>query len=91
MPGKRLSMRKIKEVLRLRYACRLSKQAIATSCGIGRTSVREYLRRAETARLGWPLPGEMSDSDLERQLFPPPPSIPRYQRPQPRRSSPLGA
>lgn len=83
MPGKRLSMRKIKEVLRLRYACRLSKQAIATSCGIGRTSVREYLRRAETARLDWPLPEEMSDSDLERQLFPPPPSIPRDQRPQP--------
>lgn len=83
MPGKRLSMRKIKEVLRLRYACQLSQEAIAVSCGIGRTSVREYLRRAETARLGWPLPADMSDRELERKLFPPLPSIPRDQRPGP--------
>jgi transposase len=80
MPGKRLSMRKIKEVLRLKYDCRLSHQAIAASCGIGRTSVREYLRRARRAGLGWPLPEDMSDSDIERKLFPSPPSIPASQR-----------
>jgi hypothetical protein len=74
MPGKRLSMRKIKEVLRLKYDGRLSHQAIAASCGIGRTSVRKYLRRARQAGLGWPLPEDMSDSDIERKLFPPPPS-----------------
>lgn len=83
MPGKRLSMRKIKEVLRLKYDCRLSHQAIASSCGIGRTSVGEYLRRAQQAHLGWPLPIETTDSDLEQKLFPPPPSIPRCQRPRP--------
>ncbi len=83
MPGKRLSMRKIKEVLRLKHACRLSNEAIASSCGIGRTSVREYLRRAKQAHLGWPLPEDMTGSDLEGKLFPPPPPIPRCQRPRP--------
>ena len=83
MPGKRLSMRKIKEVLRLKFDCRLSNQAVASSCGIGRTSVREYLRRANEANLGWPLPEEMTDSDLKQQLFPPPPSLPSCQRPRP--------
>ena len=30
-----------------------------------------YLRRAETAKLRWPLPGELSDADLEARLYPP--------------------
>ncbi len=50
MPAERLSMRKIKEVLRLKYTCQLSQEAIAASCGIGRTSVREYLRLAAASR-----------------------------------------
>ena len=45
MPGKRLSMRKIKEVLRLRFEVGLSGHQIAHSCGMGRTTVREYLER----------------------------------------------
>ena len=83
MSAERLSMRKIKEVLRLKYDCDLSNEAIASSCGVGRTTVREYLRRAHQAGLSWPLPEEMSDGDLERLLFPPPPSIPGSQRPPP--------
>ena len=51
MPARRLSMRKIKEVLRLRWANGLSKRKIANSCGISRPSVDEYLRRAERAGL----------------------------------------
>ena len=54
MPGKRLSMRKIKQVLRLKFDCKLSNQAVATSCGISRTTVREYVQRAERAGLSWP-------------------------------------
>ncbi|WP_144079850.1 helix-turn-helix domain-containing protein, partial [Haliea salexigens] len=45
MPAKRLSMRKIKEVLRLKWAQGLSNRQIATACGIGRPTVSEYLRR----------------------------------------------
>ena len=46
MPAERLSMRKVREVLRLRYACGVSARVIAQSLGIGRTVVGEYIRRA---------------------------------------------
>ena len=52
MPGKRLSMRKIKEVLRLKWEVGLSGRSIAQSCGIRRTTVREYFQRAKRAGLG---------------------------------------
>ena len=66
MPAKRLSMRKIKDVLRLCWGQGLSKRQTARSCGISRPAVDEYLRRAEAAGLGWPLPAEMDDGALER-------------------------
>ena len=83
MPVERLSMRKIKEVLRLKFNCHLNNQAIANSCGIGRTTVREYVFRAARARLSWPLPDELTDSELERLLYPPRLSIPASERPLP--------
>ncbi len=69
MPRERLSMRKIKEVLRLRFEQGLSHRSIATSCGIGITSAREYLIRAKEAGLSWPLPPELDDGALEALLF----------------------
>lgn len=83
MPGKRLSMRKIKEVLRLRYEVKLGGRSIAHSCGMGRTTVREYLQRAERAGVTWPLPEDMTDSVLEALLFPAPSSLPGAERPLP--------
>ena len=56
MPAKRLSMRKIREVLRLKWAAGMSNRRIAASCGVSRPTVSEYLRRAESAGLRWPLP-----------------------------------
>jgi transposase len=69
MPKRRVSMRKIKEVLRLKWETGLSNRAIAASCSIGETTVREYLMRAAQAGLSWPLPGELDDAALERRLF----------------------
>ena len=83
MPGKRLSMRKIKEVLRLRFDVGLSGRQIAHSCGLGCTTVREYLRRAKRAGLCWPLPEAMTDGDLEALLFASPPVLPGAARPLP--------
>ena len=40
-------MRKIKEVLRLKFAVGLGLRAIARSCSIGLGTVHEYLQRAE--------------------------------------------
>ena len=70
MPRKRLSMRKIREVLRLKYYSNRSIREISGSCGIGRGTVGDYLNRAKAAGLSWPLPDELSDSALEQQLFP---------------------
>ncbi|MGY4372740.1 hypothetical protein ACVWZ3_000379 [Bradyrhizobium sp. i1.3.6] len=46
MPAERLPMRKIREVLRLKYACGVSDRVISRSVGIGRTAIAEYVRRA---------------------------------------------
>jgi transposase len=76
-------MRKIKEVIRLKWEQRLTNRAIAQSCSIGRATVGEYLRRAAAAGLSWPLPEELDEAELERKLFPPPPLIPVELRPIP--------
>jgi transposase len=64
-------MRKIGEVLRLR-AAGFNVRDIARSAGTGKTTVYEYLARAEAAGLRWPLPPELDETALEARLFPPP-------------------
>lgn len=80
MPRKRLSMRKITEVLRLKWEKDHSIRQIAKICSISRPTVAEYLQRAEAARLTWPLPETVDDAKLEQLLFPPPPFLPASQR-----------
>jgi len=80
MPAERLTMRKTKEVFRLKFDCQLSNRKIAESCLIARSTVAEYLFRFQQAALSWPLPEAMDDARLEELLFPPtvlPPSIER--------------
>ncbi len=68
-------MRKIKEVLRLRFEHQQSARQIAKSCGIARSTVKEYLDRIQKAGIPWPLPPEWDDATLESRLFPPVPLI----------------
>ena len=70
MAGRRLSMRKIKEILRLKWQNGCSDGQIAGSCKIARSTVREYLRRAQEAGLTWPLEPDLDDRHLENLLFP---------------------
>lgn len=70
MSQKALSMRKIREVLRLRYDLGLLQQEIARSCSIGQSSVHRYLERASAAGLSWPLPEDYDDRRLNELLFP---------------------
>ena len=70
MPARRLPVRKIREVLRLKYQLGLDNSQIARSCSIPHSSVANYLKRAEAASLVWPLPPDLSDLDLESRLFP---------------------
>jgi transcriptional regulator with XRE-family HTH domain len=64
----RRSMRKIKEVLRLK-ALGLTVRQIAESLGVGRSTVAEYLQRAEKAAVAWPVAENLDGDALE---FPPP-------------------
>src|SRR5271169_279054 len=70
MPSERLSMRKVKEVLRLHFGLKLGKRQIARSCSISHSTVMDYINRAKKAGLGWPLPSEVDDTALEASLFP---------------------
>jgi transposase len=70
MAKRRLSMRKIKEVLRLKCEHDLSDRQIAKSCSISHSTVREYLSRARLASLSWPLDHALDDAALENLLFP---------------------
>ena len=71
MAQSRLSMRKIRDVLRL-SAAGLSKRQIAASLGIGPTAAGACLRRARETGIGWPLPDDLDDDALERRLYPAP-------------------
>ncbi len=64
-------MRKIKEVLRLRFEHQQSARQIAKSCGIARSTVKEYLDRVQEAGIPWPLPADWDDAALDNRLFPP--------------------
>jgi transposase len=75
-------MRKIREVLRLLWDARRSAREVARSCGLARSTVKEYERRALAAGLSWPLP-EVDDGVLEGLLFPPPPALTAAERPLP--------
>src|SRR3954471_1463259 len=76
-------MRKIKEVLRLRYELKLDQRQIARSCSISVSTVHEYLKRAEGAKVSWPLPDGWDDTRLESALYPCPEA-----KPQPKKSAP---
>ena len=58
-------MRKIKEVLRLKFEVGLGLRQIARSCSIGLGTVHEYLQRAEAAGVTWPLGQDWDDDRLE--------------------------
>ena len=70
MAAERLSMRTIREILRLKWETHLPNKRIAESCNIARSTVRDYLSRASEAGLSWPLPPELDDSLLEQMIFP---------------------
>ena len=68
MPTKRLALRKVKEVLRLRWECGLSYRQIARSCAAGRTTVADYVQRATAAGLSWEHVVALDDTTLEQRL-----------------------
>ena len=78
-----MSMRKIRDVLRLRLGHQLPQRAIGQSLRLSQGAVSEYLKRARRAGLAWPLPDGLDDVRLEALLFPPVPDVPTERRPIP--------
>ena len=72
MANTRLSMRKIKDVLRLTHDTHLNTRQVALSLNISRSTVTNYQERAQKAGLSWPLPEDLTEEALEQRLFPPP-------------------
>jgi len=70
MSRKPISMRKVKEVLRLKSECNLSDRQIAQACNLGRTTVQEYLARARVSQISWENARNLPEDELESLLFP---------------------
>ena len=76
-------MRKIKEALKLKWKHGCSNKQVAKSCNISRSTIRDYVRRAEAAGLTWPLDPELDDATLEKLLFPAKPAAASSRRQMP--------
>ena len=76
-------MRKIREVLRLKFELDLSVRQISKSTQVSRPSVTDYLHRFAMSGLPWPLPVELADADIEARLFRTKPVLPAALRPAP--------
>src|SRR5688500_10460682 len=67
--SERHSMRKIREILRLKEELSLSHRGISASTGVSRSTVSDYVVRAERAGLTWAAAKELSDAEVEARLF----------------------
>lgn len=83
MPTEKLSMRKIREILRLRYEHRCNYRDIGRSVGVSPSTVSSYLRQAKIAGLTWPLSNDLDEEQLYACLFPPAPDSSKNKRPLP--------
>ena len=70
MPGKRVSMRKIKECLRLKLTCNLSHERIALALGLSKGAVTKYIQMARVAGLDWETLAVLDDAGIEEKLLP---------------------
>ena len=70
MPSRRITMRKIKEVLRLRYACGLSLEQIARAQNLSKGVVAKYLKRAAAAGIDGATAQTLDEADLAQRLKP---------------------
>ena len=69
MARRRLSMRKVKQILRLKFEVGMSNRAISRACNVGRETIRDYLIRFKESGLTWPEVGQMDEADVEQLLF----------------------
>lgn len=68
MPANRISMREIKEILRLFHGAGLSRRQVARCLSLSRDTVAVTLERAGAADGAWPLPEGVDEARLEARL-----------------------
>ena len=78
MARRPLSMRKTKEILRLKHELGLTNRQIAASLNLSHTCVGIHLQQASQAGIGWPIPADLDEEQLRQRLravekTPPPP------------------
>jgi len=67
MPAESISMRKLKEILRLKYEAKLSHRKIGASLSISPGTVSSYVNRAKLMGIErWPLPPIWDDITLNK-------------------------
>ena len=69
MPTRRAVRRQVREILRLSLDARLSTRSAAELVGTSATTVRDTVKRFRQSGLSWPLPSEISDTELEERLY----------------------
>ncbi|MGA9032546.1 MAG: IS21 family transposase [Sulfuricaulis sp.] len=69
MPAPRITMRNIKDVLRLKLDAKLSHQQIAAALGISKGVVTKYVGLAAAAGLDWPAVQGADEAALKRRLL----------------------
>jgi len=69
MPTERISMRRVRELLRLSLEAGLATREVARRTGVAPSTLREMFRRFQRSGLSWPLPLELGDAELEVLLY----------------------
>lgn len=70
MSRRRMDMRKVKEVLRLKFEKHLPNRQIARACNVSHSTVADYVERARASGISWPIDENWDDQKLSRCLFP---------------------
>src|SRR5580658_2351845 len=70
MATERLSMRKSREILRLKWVLGRSHREVERACSVGLGTVSETVGRARVAGLDWAAVERLTDAELEARLYP---------------------
>jgi transposase len=68
MARRPISMRKTKEILRLKYELGLTNRQIAASLNLSHTCVGQHLAQAQQAGIGWPVPADLDEDQFRQRL-----------------------
>jgi len=65
-----ISMRKIREILRLKFMLNKSNRFIAKCMNTSRNTVKDCINKANLANISWPISDDFDDAVLEQKLYP---------------------